>query len=634
MDCSVSLIGQFCFVLSLPLMRTFTSQHQPLTACLCALALLLIVYLPTLQTIPNGADHYYMADVGETQVVLNVWGTLHATGYPLYVMLSSALVAILKLFGMSSAAAPAFTSLIWNISALALLYALLLHISRRMWWSALVVALFGITRTVWIHSVIAEIYSFSLIFLLLLLLIALRRTNVQNRIYWLAFIGGVGVFNHRALIMVVPALLYAVWDELMAKPRQIPRIIIICLLLGLLGFLPYLYLPLRAWSGAAWVYGDPDTWQGFLDQFLGREADRYVGLRDSWQALGANFTLVTNVLITDITLPGIALGMFGLRYGITQPAYRRPAITLLLSAAFAYGFHVLFYSDILSALILPILVSMVCGWLFGVIGLMDAQIWHTKALQVARYVVILGAAAVFAAVSYPANFTFIGELTTDLRGVETLEQLRATPAGSTLMIGWGTRHSAAGFLQEVIGELQDVTLVDHNADIATAAQNGTLVTPEYSFYTFPLSWWEKRLGARVYLEAAAPYLVRVNAAPTFEEPFVDGGMLALHSAILCDAKGLNLYVNWYAQAQPTRDLGVFVHLLDGDGNVIAQGDQAAPVYGWYPLTLWQAGEVVRDIYPLPRLENAAQIRFGMYHQEADGSFVNDVEYTIAVICDG
>ncbi|MFN8372465.1 MAG: hypothetical protein U0694_06265 [Anaerolineae bacterium] len=55
-----------------------------------------------------------------------------------------------------------------------------------------------------------------------------------------------------------------------------------------------------------------------------------------------------------------------------------------------------------------------------------------------------------------------------------------------------------------------------------------------------------------------------------------------------------------AQSQPPRDLSVFVHLLDAGGMIIAQGDQSAPVYGHYPLTLWQAGEVVRDIYPLPR----------------------------------
>ena len=80
-----------------------------------ALAILLVAYLPVLQNIPNGSENYFMIDVGETQVVLNRWGTLHATGYPLYVMTGSALVALLRAFGVSAAAAPAVVSLLWGL---------------------------------------------------------------------------------------------------------------------------------------------------------------------------------------------------------------------------------------------------------------------------------------------------------------------------------------------------------------------------------------------------------------------------------------------------------------------------------------------------------------------------------------
>ncbi|MFN8372464.1 MAG: DUF2723 domain-containing protein [Anaerolineae bacterium] len=504
-------------------MRTFYLRYQPIIAFCCALAVLLRLYLPTLQTIPNGADHYYMADVGETQVVLNVWGTLHATGYPLYVMLSSALVALFKLVGVSPAAAPSLTSLVWGIVSLALLYTLLLHLSRHIWLSALLLIPFGLMRTVWIHSVIPEIYSFSLIFLLLLLLVALWQKTVRHRVYWLAFIGGLGVFNHRALIMVAPALLYAVWGELAARPRQLPRVLLVCLLLGLLGFLPYLYLPLRAWSGAHWVYGDPGTWQGFLDQFLGREADRYVGLRDSWDALVANFNLVNNVLLTDVTLLGIALGIAGLGYAATVKTYRRAAVTLLLSAAFAYGFHVLFYSDILSALILPILVSLVGGWFFAALWFYELKT-HIFPLfdlrdgaPLAKSIVIVLFVLFFAGV-ITANQQFILSLTTDPRGIETIEQVRAAPPDTTLMIGWGTNHSAAGYAQEVLGLLPDVTLVDHNADLAAVIHNGTLITPEYSFYTFPLNWWQNRLAPARLSRYRRAISVRVPRRPLPKPP--------------------------------------------------------------------------------------------------------------------
>ena len=63
-----------------------------LTGLVIALGILAAVYLSTLQTIPNGSSHYFMIDVGETQIVLNEWGTLHATGYPLYVITGNLLI--------------------------------------------------------------------------------------------------------------------------------------------------------------------------------------------------------------------------------------------------------------------------------------------------------------------------------------------------------------------------------------------------------------------------------------------------------------------------------------------------------------------------------------------------------------
>src|SRR5689334_7735834 len=97
------------------------------------LVICLVAYLPVLQTIPNGSENYFMIDVGETQIVLNRWGTLHATGYPLYVMIGSGLVALLRAFGIGAAAAPSVVSLMWGLLTLSLIYLLALQLSRRFW---------------------------------------------------------------------------------------------------------------------------------------------------------------------------------------------------------------------------------------------------------------------------------------------------------------------------------------------------------------------------------------------------------------------------------------------------------------------------------------------------------------------
>ncbi|MCC6614840.1 MAG: DUF2723 domain-containing protein [Anaerolineae bacterium] len=606
--------------------QTFLRRHRAFLTSVALLAILLVIYLPTLQTIPNGSEHYYMIDVGETQIVLNVWGTLHATGYPLYVIAGSAIVAVLRGLGISPVTAPALVSLIWGLAALTLFYALLVRLTKRVLLSAMAVLLFGLMRTVWIHHAIAEIYTFGLLIGLGLLALALWQPPVKHRLYWLALLGGLGVAHHRAIAMMIPALLFAVYPDFRTQGRKLPRTLVICLLLGLIGFLPYAYLMLRANAGAAWVYGSPGTLAGLWDQFTGREAARFIGAPGSLEAFFANVNLVNNVLVTDATLPGILAGIAGLILGSLRKERRTLALTMILSGLAALLFHYVFYTDILSALILPVLLSVAAGWLLLADALIDTPRLVSLPVPEALGVV----AAAFAVALFNSNHDFIQTLTTDPTGQETIALAQETPPGSALMLAWGPRHFAVGLARDVLGELPDVELVDHKTDFATLVARKPLVTPAFTFYAQPVSWWEAQLGEPVYLRTVSPDLVEIATAP---EIVADAGPLgAQTSQIVCDVDSILLQVDWYTPTVPERDLSVFVHLLDASGTIIAQADQAAPVYGWRPLTTWQAGEIVPDMYALPNLDNEAAIRFGLYAQRADGSFENVIEEELSADC--
>ncbi|MEZ4672011.1 MAG: DUF2723 domain-containing protein [Anaerolineae bacterium] len=630
-------------------------KRPALLPLVAILVVLLAIYLSTLQTIPNGAEHYFTIDVGETQIVLNTWGTLHATGYPLYVMIGNVLVTGMRLVGVSAAVAPAVTSLIYGMVALVLIYVLAVHITDHYWLAAGMVLLFGLTRTVWIHHAIAEIYTFGLLILALLLVVALWQRPIRGRVYWLAFIGGIGVFQHRALLMVAPALVYAAWGELFSSNSlergtryKAVRTFVFSLLLGLIGFVPYLYLPLRAQAGAHWVYGQPGTWNGFWDQFLGREASRFIGAPATLDGLVANFNLINTVLVTDLTVPGVVLGLAGLLLGLRNPLRRKLALTMLLSGGVAYVFHVLLYTDILSALILPMTLALAFGWLLLAEWIIQVEPQsHREASHRRRghgdrreslfnrlyWLPLSGVVVLGVVVFINQNWGFIHDLTSNRTGLETIELAKGTPSGSTLMLDWGPRHFAVGFARDVLGELPDVTLVDHKADLRSLIEQGKLVTADFTFYNRPLAWWEQQLGQAVYLSAAAPHLVQIAAQPLLS---AEGGtgLRQYQAALTCSDTALVLDVDWFTPTVPEYDLSVFVHLLDSSGTIIAQADQSAPVYGWRPLTTWTAGEVVRDIYPLPRLPDSTTIQYGLYHQLASGEFVNDYEYDMPVKCDG
>jgi hypothetical protein len=98
------------------------------------------------------------------------------------------------------------------------------------------------------------------------------------------------------------------------------------------------------------------------------------------------------------------------------------------------------------------------------------------------------------------------------------------------------------------------------------------------------------------------------------QPLAPGAMLPVHFA--------------WRTAQPIiRDLTVFVHLIDSQGEIVAQQDRS-PFYGRWPTPVWQPGEVLRDTFELALSDSLPPgrygLRFGFYDQTgrlmlADGS---------------
>ena len=60
---------------------------------------------------------------------------------------------------------------------------------------------------------------------------------------------------------------------------------------------------------------------------------------------------------------------------------------------------------------------------------------------------------------------------------------------------------------------------------------------------------------------------------------------------------LSVTLYWRARSAMDRDYTVFVHLLDGNGRIVAQRD-GQPGDGFYPTSIWDPGEVVPDEYAI------------------------------------
>jgi len=96
------------------------------------------------------------------------------------------------------------------------------------------------------------------------------------------------------------------------------------------------------------------------------------------------------------------------------------------------------------------------------------------------------------------------------------------------------------------------------------------------------------------------------------------GMDALDGSIVA-GEPLNIRLVWRADAPIPEDYTIFLHLLDGVGEIVAQQDRA-PLGGFYPTSQWAVEEPVEDHYQLilPEADNVDTYRLlvGLYQPES------------------
>ncbi|MCW5848527.1 MAG: DUF2723 domain-containing protein [Anaerolineae bacterium] len=658
---------------------------------LTLLAALLLAY--TLQPDINGSHDAYMEDVGEFQNVLAHWGTAHSPGYPLYSLVGAAFVAGVHLAGVPYALAASLFSAVITLAALLGLYYLLRVLDVMPPLAALACLVLAATRPVWVHASVAEVYAPVLGFIVLAHLIAVqwRRDRRPKRLYQLLATLGFGVGHHPLVGLAAPGLALFVAPLALRALWERPRRLLPALVSLLAPFLIHLYQPLRAWTGAAWVYGQPRTWDGFWFQVTAREYASLLRPSLAPGVLAEGMLHALTSLAGDLTWPLLVVGIVGLVVGVVRgewpptqvgasgpdgqsvyPEYRalrtsvdaavsrprrrtasrrlpRPdfqSAPPLLALSFAtlvvvnVGFASFYPRAVfLSATLMPALLGLTVG--VGLAAQAVVSRWRA-ALPLAA-----GGLALASVVLVVGNASFVRGLTYDPYGrqrIETTARAGLQPPDPILVAAWGRDYFALAY-GELTGALPPLGMVDHRANMAELVESGRpvyVVSP--TFYTLPFDWWQKRLG-RARLTSYPGDLVRVSNErllgdedlPAGATPVVMGPItLRGWQATPQDggrAWALTLY--WTAPERVREDYSVFVHVsdrdqIDGPDAIIAQADRGAPVYGWYPTSRWSRDEIVRDDYliPIPDGKTARLIAVGLYAQDGHGVFQNLGQATI------
>ncbi len=187
------------------------------------------------------------------------------------------------------------------------------------------------------------------------------------------------------------------------------------------------------------------------------------------------------------------------------------------------------------------------------------------------------------------------------------------------LAGQINRHPGCGMVPTSLWEPGQVWRDPYRIPVAADASAPSRLRVEVGLYDPAAS---ETLGVVQIGEAK---LAPPESAPDIDNPIsveLDDGITFrgydLTPARVGAGETINVALYWAAREAPSTDYQVFLHLLGDDPEPVAQGD-APPLNGYYPTTMWAAGEVLTDLHSVslpPDLpEGQYRLAVGMYHLE-------------------
>ncbi|MSQ10514.1 MAG: hypothetical protein EXR52_05850 [Dehalococcoidia bacterium] len=115
------------------------------------------------------------------------------------------------------------------------------------------------------------------------------------------------------------------------------------------------------------------------------------------------------------------------------------------------------------------------------------------------------------------------------------------------------------------------------------------------------------------------------------------GKAAVDTGGVEDQGRLTVSVEWLSLGPTEQPYKVFVHLVDGNGTLLAQGDRE-PVFGMVPTTRWQPNTLVRDDYEILLPDHVAEgpydVNLGLYLERGERLDVTGAGANFARVASG
>lgn len=629
-------------------------QRQTIVvAILCAMICIgaMAVYIPTAaQGLIYGGG--VESESAQLQRVANRLGIAHSTGYPLHTLSGYVAARLADAVGENPYTAITYTSTI-AVAAGLVWFFLAARLVGSTASAFAATALLAATSTVWHIATITETQALHFACMTAIWWGTLAHIEQPNRTWPLAVIAlasGIGLANHRTIVFSIGAaglviLLGWTWRTWSARRW------VLLIVLTLLPLLSYGYLYARVNTDPFVVYSTRPSWfpaqidnavvtdliRGTLQSGEGLEGNLVLPDEDAEE----RFIFVRTNLQHDITTLWLGLGVVGwLLVGLHRPR-------LLLAGGFMAASWIIFlmswrldWKAVIYQHALLLLASLGVAMVFAAPRylpqrLVSRRTWitHPALMTILALPIALGAYNLY-------NDHVTGrDLSGDNRGDVLYAQLDALPSGVVYQTGGWTPD--AFILLEYLDDTQRTDVLPIGAEsadeVATRAANtdetvifGPFLRGFFGLYSGSLFFQERGLS---FSGTTGPDLFQLrpnndprliaevsDATPLNISISPDVTLLAYAIDTQADAYVLTLY--WRADNVPMPHYSIFTHLRQYGSacdeatlqSLISQDDSAGPVRNMHPTTVWQAEEIVKDTYFIPRpelLPDGAAIVVGM-----------------------
>ncbi|MCD4653394.1 DUF2723 domain-containing protein [bacterium] len=231
--------------------------------------------------------------------------------------------------------------------------------------------MFSIAVPVLHATAAAEVYSFHILLILIVLNLVLKSPETIKWVFLGSFLSGIAVTHHLTYVFFLPGLTYVFLKTILKKKQKL-KLVSISLVFFLLGLSLYVYLPIRETCIPVLVWGESSKLSGFITLITASEettGSLISGISDL-DSIQKRAIIIGNILNKSLSILGLILACLGI-VALWKKSLDYIAISLTVLVLLTFSV-IVYNSNETASFYLP---GILLIWVFSVMGFYSMILW-------------------------------------------------------------------------------------------------------------------------------------------------------------------------------------------------------------------------------------------------------------------